>query len=360
MVIDDAVLGTLVSIYSLMVGVFAILAGPVSDRVGRRRILLWGCTGMSLALALHALASDYLSFLVLRALAGMAGGVLSGAAVSYIGDYFPYNRRGWATGWVMSGSAVGQIVGIPLGIVLAENFGVRSPFYLFGATMALTVALIYFRVPQPRVRRNRSPLTIRGALGDYIDMLRRPEVVWACVAFFMMFLGISTLVVYFPTWLEREVGIRGNELAVMFLIGGVANVVTGPRAGKLSDKIGRRHIILIACLGLCGLSLVTVPVVKSLWIAYLYFFATMILVAMRISPFSALLTALVRGEKRGSLMSLTVAIGQIGFAVGAAASGPIYSTGGFFTNTVLTAIFILAMGLIVWYKLPEPELERAT
>ena len=123
LVITDAVLGTLVSAYALMAGIFAILAGPVSDRVGRRRILLWGCGAMSIALGLHALASGYLSFLAVRVLAGMAGGVLSGAAVSYIGDYFPYNRRGWATGWVMSGSAVGQIVGIPLGIVLADNFG---------------------------------------------------------------------------------------------------------------------------------------------------------------------------------------------------------------------------------------------
>ena len=354
--INDAALGTLVSVYALMAGIFAILAGPVSDRVGRRRILLWGCGGMSIALGLHALVSGYLSFLVVRVFAGMAGGVLSGAAVSYIGDYFPYNRRGWATGWVMSGSAVGQIVGIPLGIVLADNFGVRSPFYLFGATMAATVALIYFRVPQPRVRRNRSPLTVAGALGDYVNLLRRPEVAWASFAFFMMFLGISTLIVYFPTWLEREVGVTGNRLALMFLIGGVANVVTGPRAGKLSDRVGRKRIVLIACIGLCLLSMATVPVVRSWWIAYIYFFVTMVLVAMRISPFSALLTALVRDGSRGSLMSLTVALGQVGFAVGAAASGPIYAGVGFFTNTLLAAGFILAMGLIVWHKLPEPKM----
>ena len=103
--IADAALGTLVSVYSLMVGIFAILSGPVSDRIGRRRILLVGCGAMTVALILHTLVSDYASFLTVRMFAGMAGGMLSGAAVSYIGDYFPYERRGWATGWVMSGSA---------------------------------------------------------------------------------------------------------------------------------------------------------------------------------------------------------------------------------------------------------------
>ena len=53
--IADAVLGTLVTAYSLMVGVFAILSGPVSDRIGRRRILLTGCGVMTIALAANRL-----------------------------------------------------------------------------------------------------------------------------------------------------------------------------------------------------------------------------------------------------------------------------------------------------------------
>ena len=140
--IADAALGTLVSVYSLMVGIFAILSGPVSDRIGRRRILLVGCGAMTVALILHTLVSDYASFLTVRMFAGMAGGMLSGAAVSYIGDYFPYERRGWATGWVMSGSAFGQIVGIPIGIVLAGQWGFRAPFYIFAVTMAATILVV--------------------------------------------------------------------------------------------------------------------------------------------------------------------------------------------------------------------------
>ena len=71
--IADAVLGTLVTAYSLMVGLFTILSGPVSDRVGRRRILLTGCGVMTVALASHGLVDSYLSFLVVRIFAGMAG-----------------------------------------------------------------------------------------------------------------------------------------------------------------------------------------------------------------------------------------------------------------------------------------------
>ena len=357
--IADAVLGTLVTAYSLMVGLFAILSGPVSDRIGRRRILLAGCGVMTVALASHGLVDSYWSFLGVRVFAGMAGGVLSGAAVSYIGDYFPYDRRGWALGWVMSGAAFGQIIGIPMGIVMAERWGFHSPFYLFAITMALTLPLLFFGVPQPPVKRTSERLTVSGAFADYVTLLKRPEVAWAAVAYFVMFFGVAVFVIYLPTWLERDLGASGDQIALMFLVGGIANVVTGPQAGKLSDRIGRKGIILLSCIGLSVLMLGTVPLVTNITIAYVFFFLTMVLVAMRVSPFSALLTGLVRDERRGSLMSLAVALGQLGFALGGAVSGPMFARVGYASNTVLGAVFVLGMGLVVWFFIPEPNVEAA-
>src|SRR5690606_16548400 len=123
------------------------------------------------------------------------------------------------------------------------------------------------------------------AARDYVAMLRRPEVRSGAAAFFLMFLGVSVFLIYLPTWLEREIGATGDQIALMFLIGGIANVVTGPQAGRLSDRIGRRGIILLACIGLSIVMLLTVVLVRSLLTAYVFFFLTMVLVAMRISPF---------------------------------------------------------------------------
>ena len=355
--IPDALLGTLVSVYSIMVGIFAILAGPVSDKVGRRQILILGCASMAAALFMHGFVTGYYSFITVRIFAGCAGGMLSGAAVSYIGDYFPYERRGWATGWVMSGSAFGQIFGIPMGIVMADRWGFRSPFYLFAITMGLTVILLFLRVPQPNVLRSKHRLSVSKAAADYMAMLQRPDIAWAASAYFMMFLGVSIFVIYLPTWLERSVGLTGGQIALMFVVGGVANVLTGPNAGKLSDKIGRKGIILMSCVGLSILMFLTTQFITGPVAAYVFFFFTMVLVAMRISPFSALLTALVSDERRGSLMSLTVALGQVGFALGGAVAGPLYADIGYASNTVLSAAFVLIMGLIVWFFVPEPPLE---
>ncbi|MGH9943662.1 MAG: MFS transporter, partial [Pyrinomonadaceae bacterium] len=132
--IPEVLQGTLVSSYALMVGVCAIIVGPISDRVGRRRVLLFGSGFMALALALHVLAVNYVALLLVRGLAGAAGGALSGAAVSYVGDYFPYERRGWANGWIMSSTALGQILGVPVGTLLAARYGFRTAFLWFACT----------------------------------------------------------------------------------------------------------------------------------------------------------------------------------------------------------------------------------
>ena len=352
--IRDSMLGTLVSAYALMVGVMAIVSGPISDKIGRRRILLLGGGGMTVALVLHGFVTGYVSFMAVRVLAGMAGGVLSGAAVSYIGDFFPYERRGWATGWVMSGSAVGQIIGIPVGITISARWGFRAPFYLFAATMAATVALLFLRIPQPPVKRTEGRLSVRRAAGGYLAMLKKPEVVWAAAAYFTMFLGRAVYLVYLPTWLERDLGATPGQIATMYLLGGFADVATGPQAGRLSDRYGRRGILLLASVGLSVVMLATPFVVRGPTWAYPLFFVTMVLVSMRVSPFSALLTSLVDDERRGSLMSLTVALGQVGFAVGSAVAGPLFAHVGYTSNAVIGAVFVLALGVIVWSRIPEP------
>ena len=80
--IGESALGTLVSAYSIMVGIFAIAAGPVSDKIGRRRILLLGTAIMTGTLLMHHFVVGYYSFLAVRVGAGCAGGILIGSAVS--------------------------------------------------------------------------------------------------------------------------------------------------------------------------------------------------------------------------------------------------------------------------------------
>ncbi|MEX2364372.1 MAG: MFS transporter, partial [Balneolaceae bacterium] len=310
------ILGSLVTIYAVMVGIFALIMGPLSDKIGRRKILLIGTGGISLFLFLHGFVTTFTGLLVVRGLAGMAGGVLSGAAVAYVGDYFPYEKRGWANGWVMSGIAMGQILGIPIGTLLADMFGFRIPFVLFGAIMALTFILVFLKIPQPNVTLTTDRLTVSGSLKKYYQLLQRAEVRAVAFSYLVMFLSISIYVVYMPAWLESTFGVSGTAIASLFFVGGIANVITGPIAGRLSDRIGRKKIIISSCIGLSLVMFFTTTLITEFWISYILFFLVMVLIAMRISPFQALSTELVKSDNRGSLMSLLIAIGQVGYGVG--------------------------------------------
>ncbi|WP_441001231.1 MFS transporter [Fodinibius sp. SL11] len=355
--VSEALLGTLVTAYAVMVGICALITGPISDKIGRRKILLIGTGIMTIALFLHGFVFNFLSFLTVRGLAGAAGGVLSGASVSYVGDYFPYERRGWANGWIMSGIAMGQILGIPIGTILAEYMGFRAPFIAFAILMFFALLLIWITVPQPKVQLQKTKITILGSIRKYLLMLRKPEIIASAISYFLMFLSLSVYIIYLPSWLEKTFAVSGNEIAMLFLVGGVANVITGPQAGKLSDLWGRKSIIIFSCVGLATVMAFTVPVVTSFWVAYVLFFLIMVLVAMRISPFQALTTELVSARKRGTLMSLLVAIGQVGYGLGGTIAGPAYVSLGYVSNTIIGAIMIFGMALIVWRYLPEPGLK---
>lgn len=351
----EALQGLLITAYAVMVGVFAVIIGPISDKIGRRRVLLIGTASLAIALTLHGLVTSYQQLIVMRAVAGIAGGLLSGSAVSYVGDFFPVNRRGWANGWVMSGAATGQIIGIPLGTLMAEYFGFRIPFLLFGVSMMLTFYLIWAHVPQPDVRRDTQPLTLSRSLKNYLLLVQRIEIRAAITAFFMMFLSVGLFVVYFPTWMQQTYDVSGAYIASLFLVGGIANVITGPNAGRLSDRIGRRGLIIISCAGTSLLFLSTTFFIFDIRLAYPFFFLVMMLVAIRVSPFQTLLSESVSDDRRGSLMSLSAALGQTGLGIGGALAGITFTQYGYLSNTILSALAILCTALLIWRYVPETE-----
>lgn len=345
--------GLLITAYAVMVGIFAVIIGPISDKIGRRRILLIGTGAMAIALTLHGFAQTYQQLLVYRALAGVAGGILSGSVVSYVADYFPYEKRGWANGWIMSGAATGQIVGIPLGTIMAEYFGFRIPFIMFGISMAVTYFVIRLKVPQPDVKLFKDSLTIIGSLRKYYRIVRVPAQFASIMAFFMMFVSIGLFIVYFPSWMQKSFSVDGTYIASLFLVGGLANVVTGPRAGKLSDRIGRKSLVIISCTSTSVIFALTTWIVQEPWLGYPFFMIVMTLVAIRVTPFQTLLSEQVDEESRGSLMSLTAALGQTGMGIGGFIAGLVYTDFGYATSTVFSGLAILISGVLIWKFVPE-------
>jgi len=350
--------GMLLTSYAVALGISALITGPASDRVGRRNILLGGTVLMSITLVFHTVAADYELLIIMRILAGIGGGMLSGGSVAYVGDYFPYERRGWANGWIMSGTAFGQVAGVPIGKILATDFGYRWPFLLFAITMALAAFMIWRYVPQPDTELDRGRLTPRRVTRKYLDVLDGP-VIAAVGSYTLMFAGFGLFTTFLPSWLESTVGLTGYEVALLFAIGGVANIIAAPSAGRLSDEIGRKPLVVWASVALGLIMLIAPYTIDGFWMAALLFFLAMASVGIRIGPLQSLLTALVPDDRRGLLMGLAMSVGQAGFGVGSFLAGIGYGQLGYVSNTISGAFAMLFMAVLVQRGLPEPSLRTA-
>jgi len=348
--------GMLLTSYAVALGISALLTGPLSDRVGRRTVLLGGTALMSVTLVFHTVAADYELLIFMRVLAGVGGGMLSGGSIAYVGDYFPYDKRGWANGWIMSGTAFGQVAGVPIGKILATEFGYRWPFLLFAITMALATFMIWRFVPQPDMELDTGRLTPRRIARKYLDVLDGP-VMAAVGSYTLMFAGFGLFATFLPTWLESSIGLTGYEVALLFAMGGVANIIAAPSAGRLSDEIGRKPLVVWATVALGLIMLIAPYAINGFWTAGLLFFLAMASVGIRIGPLQSLLTALVPDRQRGLLMGLAMSVGQAGFGVGSFLAGIGYGQIGYISNTITGAVAMLFMAVLVQRGLPEPSLQ---
>jgi predicted MFS family arabinose efflux permease len=352
--------GMLLTAYALSLGVSALITGPASDRIGRRRILLYGTGLMTVTLTLHTVAADYELLLAMRLLAGVGGGMLSGGSVAYVGDYFPYEERGWANGWVMSGTAFGQVAGIPIGKVLATGFGYRWPFLMFAITMGLATILIWRYVPRPDVALDEQRLTPRRFVEKYKSVLRGSDVVVAVSAYFLMFCGFGLFTSFLPSWLETTIGVSSYGIALLFAIGGTGNILASPAGGRLSDEIGRKPIVVWGSMAL-GLLMAVAPFyISGFMMAAVLFFLAMVTVGIRVSPLQSLLTALVPDQERGLLMGLAMSIGQAGFGFGSFLASITYGPYGYVSNSVVGAAAMVLMAVLVHVGITEPHLPRSS
>jgi predicted MFS family arabinose efflux permease len=351
--------GLLISSYGFCAAIATLVMGPVSDRYGRRQVLVWGSLAFGAAtLSNGLLAHNFLSMLLLRALCGLTAGFLAGTVIAYIGDAFPYHIRGRVVGLVLLGSFGGHVLGVPFGAYSAALWGFRAPFVAFGALALFDFLLLWRVLPEPRSERPTEPLGWKLYRDKYWGLLQDAEVRTAVQIYLLLFIGFAMIIAYLPTWYMAALRIDERVIAKLFVAGGLGAMIGSPLSGALSDRIGRKPLVVAANLALAALIGITTFVPRVLMLHMVLFFCTMIAVSARVSPLLALMSEMVEGDRRGSLLSLTNGIGQLGLAAGSAVSGPIYETLGYRANTLISMTTGLLVVLLIATRLRERPLKR--
>ncbi|MBI5346483.1 MAG: MFS transporter [Chlamydiae bacterium] len=136
--ISPSQFGFLVSAYAFSAGISCLFSSGFSDKFDRKKFLLFFYAGFILGTFLCSVANSYQFFLIARIVTGIFGGVISGSIFAIIADVFKFQVRGRVMGFIMMAFSASQIMGIPLGLFLANKYSWHTPF-IFIAIISLFI-----------------------------------------------------------------------------------------------------------------------------------------------------------------------------------------------------------------------------
>lgn len=344
--------GWVVSAYAFSAGISSLLAASIADRFDRKKLLLFFYTGFILGTFFCGIAPDYKSLLYARIFTGLFGGVMSSISFAIITDLFTLDQRGRVMGFVQMAFATSQVLGIPLGLYLANSWGWHAPFLLI-VGVSLIVGLVTVLVMKPIDAHLKLPS--RGnPLQHLYKVVSQIHYLKGFAAISLLATGGFMLMPFASAFTVYNLGISLDNLPIIYVATGIISMISGPIAGTLADRIGKYKIFFYGSL----LTILLVGYYCNLGLSplSLIIFVNVIMfigITSRMVSASALLTAIPSPEDRGAYMSIQSSIQQIsgGLATTLAGLIVVQNSSGFLHNYdmlgyVVIAATVISMGMM--------------
>lgn len=351
--IGPAAVSGAVSAYAWCAGLSGLLAATYIDRFDRKRLLLAMFGLFTVSNLACALAPNFHVLLWSRAFAGLTGGVLGAMTMAIIGDVIPAERRGAATGIVMTSFAIAAIAGVPIGVVMAAHYGWASPFFML-VIMSLLIWLAGMRVlPSLTAHLAKEPTPLRQVLPNLLALFsERRHLAAFGLSVVNMAAGMLLIPFVSPVLVGNQ-GLAPADVTWVYLAGGCATLVSARLVGRWADRAGKQQVYrAMALFSIAPMLLIThLPPLPLPWLM-LAFALFMILVSGRTIPLQALLTTIPASQQRGAFLSANAALQSVGNGLGAWLGGLLLQTdaaghiSGYGSNGWLAAGLSL---LMVWW-----------
>jgi predicted MFS family arabinose efflux permease len=241
--IDAAKFSLVVSSYAFSAGCSGLLAAGFADKFDRKKLLLFFYTGFILGTLFCGLAPDYNSLLAARIITGIFGGVLSSISFAIITDLFPMEVRGRVMGFVQTAFAASQVLGIPVGLVLANAYGWHSPFIMIVALSLVVGALIIVKLKP--VNEHLKLRTESNAFNHLIKTISNTNYLKGFMATCLLATGGFMLNQFGGAFSINNLKLTKEQLPILFGVTGVFSIIAGPLVGKLSDRVGKYKYFLL-------------------------------------------------------------------------------------------------------------------
>ena len=358
--------GWLLSTYAVLQFVCGPIMGNLSDRFGRRPVLLASLAAFAFDYMLMGFAPSLAWLFLGRAVAGLAGAVYS-PAMAYIADVSEPQKRAQSFGMMGAAFGLGFIIGPMLGGFLGE-LGPRAPFFAAAGLGAMNFLYGWFVLPEslPPERRRKFDWKRANPVGTFSAFRRYPAVLAIAGAVFLWQLGHQ---VYPSTWsFFAKIRFGWSEAAIgasLAFVGVLMAFTQGYLTGKIVPRIGEHRAVIVGIVS-GATSMLMLALATQTWVAY-GAMAAGLLQGLAYPSMNAIMSRQAppdqQGELQGgvsSMMSLTTIIGPLlmtqtlGRFSGAGA--PVYFPGAAFLLAATLALCSLLIMVRVAAKAPAPAL----
>lgn len=346
--------------YALAAATAALLIGPLSDRFGRRRFLLYASVLFGLSLAAVGMIADLRVLAGVRLFTGLAAGTFSTCSIAYVADYFPYKRRGVAMSVVQAGQFLALAVGVQVANNIAQWKGWRISFVFFGLLSMVAFLAVLTLLPEDKheMTDHASSAIVARRFHNIRMLFDNRERVAAIVAAFFVSGGFVGFFFYLGSWLKQSLAFTTREFDIVFALIGLALLIGVVVAGPVSDKLGKRGVSILSTMVLAAMLLI-IPTLGRGVLLFVSLMAAALAFAFRQGPLQALATELVPRRSRGTLVAARNTASQIGIAIATLSCGQLYDRMGYQAVGLFSGIVTLAAaGCIFIMKEPishEPE-----
>jgi DHA1 family tetracycline resistance protein-like MFS transporter len=348
---SEAATGWLSTSYSLMQFVFAPIWGRLSDRVGRRPVLLISIAMTAVAFFLYGVAGSFVVLLLSRLFAGAATANIA-IAQAYVADVTTPEGRAKGMGMIGAAFGLGFVFGPAVGGILA-GYSLSAPGLAAAALSLANLVGAFFLLPEPA--QHVAATRTRGRFEALIGELKKPGIRRILFIYLVVTLAFSAMEATYAFLAQRHFGLAERHVGWVFAyIGVIVVLVQGGLIGPLTRRFGEKRLLVVGALlqcvalaalpfanGLAGLLLATAPLAFGSGIA---------------SPsMMSMLSRLSRAEDQGG----TLGIGQSASALGRII-GPLAGTTSFsawHAAPYLGGAALMAMGAAVAATVSVPKSE---
>ena len=340
-------IGYIVSIFGLSKATTNLIFGVISDKIGRKPVIIIGIILTGLGGALIAAASNYAHMLIGTALIGVGGGATFVGIMVSMTETLPL-QIGLAMGLFELAAYGGSSIGTYFGGNLALERGLRYPFFVFILISALGAVSSFFILPETKIKANDGK-TPRKSLSNYLPYFRK--IMPLSLAGFSSKIMDSLMISFLPLYLlERQIGLEG--VAVILSAFTLSWALLQPLTGHLSDKYGRKMMTVI---GLSGSSMTIIALTLTSNYLYLVFLALFLgfEAALFYTPLVAMVSDIAPPEVEGTLIGSYRFFRDMGYFIGPVILGKIADMYKLDYSIYLTSVILLVAVIVLIFKLKE-------